>query len=167
MSLPERRRKSLLIRKELFKLATFKRAKIIMAFVSKNDEVDTVPIIKGALKSGKKVLVPAINMRERRLVPSQILNIKDDLKKGPYGILQPSGRFIRPINHEVIDLFLVPGIAFDKKGNRLGRGGGYYDRFLEKVPKKKIKIGLCYDFQVVDNLPKLSHDVPVTKLIAA
>lgn len=163
----KRRKKSWLIKEELFCLEEFKRAKVVMFYVSTDGEVDTALMIDETLKMGKKVVVPLILMKEKKLVASLILDRTKELRPGPYGILQPIACVSRPISLKDIDLVVAPGIAFDKKGNRLGRGKGYYDKFLSEIPQGIPLIGLAFDFQLVDRLPRLAHDLPVDKVITA
>ncbi len=163
----ERARKSLEIKKGLFALEEFKSAKTVMFYVSKDGEVDTIQMIKDTLRMGKRVAVPVTKVEKKELIASQILDLEKELTRGPYGILEPKSGYVRPVPIEKIDLIVVPGVAFDKMGRRLGRGAGYYDRFLKKFHKDVPFIGLAFDFQVVENLPTLSHDVPVSKLLVA
>ncbi|MFH0771220.1 MAG: 5-formyltetrahydrofolate cyclo-ligase [Candidatus Omnitrophota bacterium] len=160
----ERHRKSLAIKRKLLALPEFKDAKVLMFYVSKDGEVETNPMIETALISGKVVLVPAVRVKERKMVVSEIMDPNKDLIKGPYGIYQPKAH-LKVYHPRAIDLAVVPGIAFDKKGNRLGRGMGYYDKFLAGLRRSVPKIGLAFDFQVVSQLPALSHDQPVTKVL--
>lgn len=163
----ERRRKSDLIKKKLFKQKEFKSARYIMFYVSKKEEVDTSSMIEEALELGKKVMVPVTSVKEKKLICSLIKEPKKDLSIGPYGVRQPKKSRIKPVGVEKIDLVVVPGIAFDRKNNRLGRGAGYYDRFLRQIPERVPKIGLAFGFQVQRRLPVLLHDVTVTKLLSA
>jgi len=163
----ERVRKSLEIKKRLFALKEFKFAKTVMFYVSKDGEVDTIQMIKDTLRMGKRVAVPVTKVEKKELIASQILDLEKELTRGPYGILEPKSGYVRPVPVEEIDLVIVPGIAFDKMGRRLGRGAGYYDRFLKKFHKDIPFIGLAFDFQVLENLPILSHDIPVSKLLVA
>jgi len=163
----ERARKSLKIKKELLALEEFKLAETVMFYVSKDGEVDTIPMIKDTLRMGKRVAVPISKAEKKELIASQILDLEKELTKGPYGILQPKSKYVRPVPIEEIDLVIVPGVAFDKTGRRLGRGAGYYDRFLKKFPKDIPFIGLAFDFQVVEDLPTHSHDIPVQRLLVA
>lgn len=105
--------------------------------------------------------------RSPRMIASLVGDLTKELTLGPYEILQPKTRYIREIPVKKIDLVVVPGLAFDRQGRRLGRGGGYYDAFLAKVPARTPRIGLAFDFQVLKALPVLSHDISVTRIISA
>lgn len=124
-------------------------------------------MIDSAIKLGKKVVVPVILTREKKLVGTLISDMRKDLFPGPYGILQPIPAPEKEVPVDKLDLVVVPGIAFDREHVRLGRGAGYYDRFLETIPKQAAVVGLAFDFQVVENLPKLAHDISVTRLLTA
>lgn len=163
----ERQRKSLLIKDKLFRLSVFKKAKKVMFYISSEREVDTAPMIKEAIEKGKEVAVPVTLMNEKELAVSLISGNEQELEIGPLGIKQPIELHLKPINLENIDLVVVPGLAFDRKGNRLGRGGGYYDRFLKKLPDTISTVGLAFDFQIVENLPLSSFDVKVQALLSA
>ena len=163
----QRLRKSRLIKERLFKLAAFKQAEYVMFYIATKDEVETSFMITGAQKIGKKIAVPVILREDKRMVVSQINDLKTELTVGPYKILQPKKRYIREISKDKIDLVVVPGRAFDQQGNRLGRGRGYYDKFLASLPAGIPRIGLAFDFQVLKCLPALSHDISVTRVISA
>lgn len=151
--------KSEKIRDKLFSLLQYRKSKAVMFFVSFNSEVSTHGMIREALKS-KTVIVPKVANNE--IEPSVIIDFDNLVPSGKFGILEP----IEAMNiaHKNIDLVLVPGIAFDSEGHRIGYGFGYYDRFLAKVPKA-IKIGLAFDFQVVDKIPSEAHDVPIDLVV--
>ena len=146
------------IKERLFNLGVYKKSKTVMFFVSFKNEVNTHSIIKEALKS-KNVVVPKIVQNE--IEPSIIIDF-ENLVEGKFGIFEPIE--IMRIAYKNIDAVLVPGIVFDKNGHRIGYGFGYYDKFLRKVPKAA-KIGLAFDFQVVDNIPKEEHDVAVDFIV--
>ena len=158
-------KKSEVIKKRLFKLEEFKKAGCVVFYVSMVGEVSTHELIDESIRMGKTVGVPVVIKGKRDLTISQVTDRTMQLENGPYGINQPKAAEIKPIPCEGIDLVLVPGVAFDKKGNRLGRGKGYYDRFLKGLPKRTLTIGLCFDFQVVEFIPKLPHDIPVQRLL--
>ena len=163
----ERSTKSAIIKDRLFKEEEFKKSKVVMFYVSLKDEVDTLAMVDEALEMGKRVCVPVILSEEKRLIAGEIKDRSEDLERQHFGIYQPKKGRVREVPLEDIDLVVVPGIAFDKANVRLGRGHGYYDRFLSGLPKPTKTIGLAFDFQVVENLPQDSHDIPVWKTITA
>ncbi len=159
----DRNRKSQIIKEKLFTSSVFKKAKKVMFYVSFGGEVDTKNMIKEAQNLGKVIAVPVCT-ENRTLIPCR-LGKKTKLKKGPYAIHQPVVK--RCISLKDIDLVIVPGVAFDKKGRRLGRGKGYYDRFLEGIPKKIASVGLAFDFQILPSVPTNAMDVDVNQVVFA
>jgi 5-formyltetrahydrofolate cyclo-ligase len=139
----------------------------VMFYVSLKDEVNTLSMIDEAIGIGKRVCVPVIIKEEKRLIAGEIKDRMADLERQHFGIYQPKKGHVKEVPLEDIDLIVVPGIAFDKKNVRLGRGHGYYDRLLCALPNKTSAIGLAFDCQVVEDLPQDSHDIPVWKLITA
>jgi len=163
----EKARKSVIIKDRLFKEKEFDKAQVVMFYVSLKDEVDTLMMIDEAIGTGKRVCVPVILKEEKKLIAAEIKDRKEDLERQHFGICQPKAGKVREVPLRDIDLVIVPGVAFDKKNVRLGRGHGYYDRFMRCLPASTKTIGLAFDFQVVDRLPQDPHDVPVCKVIAA
>ncbi|MBN1526560.1 MAG: 5-formyltetrahydrofolate cyclo-ligase [Candidatus Omnitrophica bacterium] len=163
----EKSRKSAIIKGKLFNEEVFRKARVVMFYVSLKDEVDTVPMIDEALKAGKRVCVPVILKEEKKLIAGEIHNRLEDLEKQHFGIYQPRADRVKEVPLKDIDLVVVPGVAFDKHDMRLGRGHGYYDRFLSCLSANTKTIGLAFDFQLVEHLPKQPHDIPVWKTIAA
>lgn len=163
----EKSDKSDIIKRRLFDEEEFKKAGLVMFYVSLKDEVNTLDMIDEALKAGKRVCVPVILKEEKRLIAGEIKDRKKDLERQHFGIYQPKTGSVKEVPLEDIDLVVVPGIAFDKFNVRLGRGHGYYDRLLCSLPNKTSTIGLAFDFQVVKKLPKDPHDIPVSKTITA
>lgn len=162
----ERLRKSRLIRDKLFSSAPFQKARTVLFYASFDGEVSTWEMMQQAKEKGKEIGLPVISRSHRKIVPSRVLNIDTELELGPYGVMQPKTSFLRPIALLDIDLVVVPGVAFDKHGNRLGRGKGYYDRLLAQLPPSIPAIGLAYAFQILDELPQLAcHDCPVITVI--
>ena len=151
--------KSDLIRKNLFNLQEYKKSETAMFFVSFGSEVNTHEMVKESLKT-KTIVVPKVMHNE--IEPSVIIDFDNLVPSGKFGILEPIEAM--KIAYKNIDIVLAPGIAFDKEGHRIGYGFGYYDKFLSKVPKA-VKIGLCFDFQVVEKVPKEEHDVPVDLIV--
>lgn len=140
-------------------LNEYKKSKTIMTYVSFSSEVETKKLIKKMFDQKKRVVVPLI--QNKKIIPIEIKNLKD-LKKGKYGILEPTNR--KHVKTKNIDLVFVPGIVFDKTGHRIGFGGGYYDKFLKKIPLKK-RIGLCFSFQLINKIPADPKDLKVNKII--
>lgn len=152
----ERSRK---IGNNLLNLEKYKNSKTVMFFVSFNSEVNTHDMIRQALNN-KTVIVPKVVHKE--IEPSVIIDFDNLVPGNKFGIQEPIEEM--KIAYKNIDLVLVPGIVFDKEGHRIGYGFGYYDKFLRKVPKAA-KIGLAFDFQVLDKIPREMHDVPVDLIV--
>jgi len=161
----DRLRKGLKIRKKLFASKEFQNSKTILFYASFDGEVDTLGMIKQALRLGKRIALPVILRKKRAIVPALIKNLRKDLIQGPYGIQQPKTDRSKIVPLSQIDLVILPGLVFDKRNHRLGRGAGFYDRFLADLPENTPTIGLAYDFQVIDRLPSQSHDIPVLNVI--
>jgi 5-formyltetrahydrofolate cyclo-ligase len=159
----DQEKKSKVIQKKLFCTLFFKKAKIIMFYVSFAGEVNTAKMIQEAQNLGKTIAVP-ICSKIRTLRPC-LFKFGTRLRKGPYGVYEPAIR--RFVNLEDLDLVIVPGLAFDKKGNRLGRGKGYYDRFLKELSPKTPTIGLAFNFQILPSVPTTPNDTAVDKVIFA
>lgn len=138
----------------------FINAKSIMLYSPINNEVNTYLIAKEAILKNKKLIYPKSIKETIEIIPCGISRL-EELKLGAYGILEPIEDKV--IDKNEIDLVFVPGVAFDKFGYRLGYGAGYYDRFLSDF--KGIKVGLCYDFQIVDDVFKEQHDSKMDYLI--
>ena len=156
--------KSCLIKEKLFKQPVFRKAKRVMFYIAFKGEVETKEMIEAAKRSGKIIAVPVCVKNRASLRPA-LLDSHAHLKKGPYGVFEPvTSRFIALKD---LDLVITPGVAFDKRGNRLGRGKGYYDRFLSRIPKDTPSIGLAYSLQILSAVPVTSRDVSVKKVLFA
>ena len=154
--------KSKIIKNKLFRTLVFKKAKKLMFYVSFEGEVNTEGMIKGSQKLGKIIAVPVC--KKNRMIRPCLLEEKAKLVKGPYGTWEPASKTC--LGLQDIDLVIVPGLAFDKRGNRLGRGKGYYDRFLKGLPNTTVSIGLAFDFQILPNIPTTKHDVAVKRVVS-
>ena len=135
----------------------YKHAKTVMAYYPISGEACTKAIIADALKK-KKVFLPYIDGDEMKVAEIKAI---DDVETGKYNIPEPKNK--QPFEPKQLDLVLVPGVAFDETGHRLGYGGGYYDRFLPKTGATAV--GLAYEFQVVLHIPADPHDHRVQKII--
>lgn len=139
-------------------LPEVKNAKNILLYYPHKNEVDTKPLIEKLLKkSDISVFLPKVSGKD--ILPVQVKDLSS-LKSGYAGIKEPEGSSTDP---KELDVVVVPAIAFDKRGHRLGYGKGYYDRFLKRTDA--LKVGFAFDFQVVDELPVEEHDIPVDLII--
>ena len=162
----DRLKKSLSILKKLFALPEFKRAKTVLFYASFDGEVETLEMMKQSLALGKKIALPNIHTKKKEIIPTYVNDLQEDLILGPYGIKQSRHHRVKTVELDEIDLSIVPGVAFDRNNYRLGRGAGYYDRFLVRLSKHIPSIGLAFDFQIVSRLPRQEHDIPMTKVIS-
>ena len=161
----EKRQKSGLILGKLSQLKSFRESRTIMFYVSMLEEVETIPLLKTVLKEGRNVTIPYIDRKSGNLISVVIQNPDQDLEPGTYGILEPKKNLVKPYPLQQIGFVIVPGIAFSRDGHRLGRGKGYYDRFLKLLPSETQKIGIAFDFQLFDSVPANEFDVKVDQVI--
>jgi len=159
-----RSKKSSLIKEKLFKDPFFKKAKRVMFYIAFKGEVETKEMITEALKKGKIIAVPVCVKNRASLKPA-LLYRQARLKKGPYGVSEPVKSNYCALKD--LDLVITPGLAFDRSGRRLGRGKGYYDRFLKQIPKDTPSIGLAFKMQILPRVPTTPSDVSVTKVLFA
>lgn len=158
-----RDKRSAEIQKKLVSSDEFKKARSLMTYMALPTEVKTDLVNKLALENGKKLMIPVID-DGGFIIAAEIKSVTG-LVNGPCGILRPSGPPVKTPLKE-IDLVIVPAIAYDDKNTRLGRGKGYYDKFLSSPDiKDAVTIGLAFHFQIVDYLPSDSRDIPVSKVI--
>ena len=146
-------------------MPVFQNARTILCYASFRGEVDTFALMQRAMALKKRVALPLIRKEEQQIVPMLIGSL-GELRPGMYGIKEPPDVPQNRLNADELDLVVVPGVAFDRCNNRLGRGAGYYDRFLSDLPVTIPTIGLAYDLQVVDALAGIEpHDRPVSLVI--
>jgi 5-formyltetrahydrofolate cyclo-ligase len=159
---PEEHRhsKSELIASHLYSLPEYDSAGTILFYVSIGSEVKTHDMIAHALRQGKRVCVPVTGKEAHEITPCE-LGSPGALSKGAFGIPEPIDR--KPVALSEIDLVIVPGVAFDEAGNRLGYGMGYYDKLLSRV--KAPAIALSFELQLLPSIPAESHDVRVSKIV--
>lgn len=157
----EVQKRSKLIIEELLTLPEFFRADVIHTYISsKNNEADTHDLIRLLLKQKKRVVVPISDKATKTMKHSELFSLSE-LVGGAYGILEP--RMYRPVPAADLQVVIVPALAVDRNGNRLGFGAGFYDRFLHDINLPSI--ALAYDFQVIDSVPHESTDVPVSYIV--
>jgi len=158
----EVREHSLLIKEKLFGLREFKDAKLIMFYVSFRNEVRTEEMIEEAMASGKKIALP-VTTPKKDMKPYLVFNLREDLAPGRFGIPEPKERPDRKVNAKDIDMIVVPGVAFDREGGRIGFGQGFYDRFLNGTVS--FCVGLAFELQVVETLPLEKYDETLDAII--
>jgi 5-formyltetrahydrofolate cyclo-ligase len=159
----EVQKKSKLIKERVFQMQEFKEAKTILFYVSYDKEVDTHEMIRESLGMKKHVVVPKTDMNNRTIICSSLTRW-DDLLSGAYNILEPRRECVNEVSPESIDLMIIPGVAFDCQGNRIGHGMGYYDRLLQKKIITHC-VGLAFELQIVESIPSEKHDVKVEKIV--
>jgi len=163
----QRRRSSEAIQRKVFRLTAFRRATTVCCYVALPYEVQTWRMIEAMQSRGKRVVVPVTRPRTKRLVLSEVRDAASELAPGLFGVREPVPSAIRPVGLEEVDLVLVPGLAFDGRGHRLGHGHGYFDRFLARLPKATPTVGLAFRCQLLDRLPVAAHDHAVRTVLTA
>jgi 5-formyltetrahydrofolate cyclo-ligase len=141
----------------------FATAGVIMLYLSTAHEVDTSPLALRAWQAGKTVVVPKVSWDQKRMLPVEISSLHSDMTTSRLGVREPVGGKPVPVN--LIDLVIVPGLGFTPSGFRIGRGMGFYDRFLAQRDFIGLSCGLAFDEQIVEELPVLDHDMPLSMLV--
>jgi len=155
----------------------WKAARTVLLYHSLPDEVNTLMLLEHAVREDKTVLLPVVVGDELELRPycqPQIgarppFGVGDNLQRGAFGIMEPVQEGEPITDYASVDLVIVPGMAFDNEGHRLGRGKGFYDKLFAtfaKVDAQPYKMGLCYDFQFVECVPNEQHDVKMEEVIS-
>ncbi|MFQ5805420.1 MAG: 5-formyltetrahydrofolate cyclo-ligase [Phycisphaerae bacterium] len=147
----------------LLELPEYRRAEIVMIFLSTPKEVDTSQIALHCWSNMKRVLAPKVSWEQRRMLPTEIKSLTSDVHAGMLGIREPIEGL--PIPVADIDLVIVPGLGFDAAGNRLGRGRGFYDGFLSHRDFRGVSCALALEDQVVEKVPSDETDVRVHILV--
>jgi len=144
----------------------YSAARTVMVYVGVRSEVRTLPLLKAAIEQRRRVVVPYCVGSELQLF---LLESLDDLASGTYGILEPRSELRAPPSGRVeagqIDLVMVPGLAFDRRGGRLGHGKGYYDQFLPRLRQDVLAVGVAYECQLLGEVPMLPSDVFMDRVI--
>jgi len=153
------------IRRKLFTFVPFCQAETILFYLAMKDEVQTEKMIEESLQKGKRVAAPLIDWQRKEILPSEIKDLTKDIEISVLKIPQPKNNLYSPFSPVNIDIVIVPGVVFDRKGNRLGFGGGFYDRFLGKLSDRTKLVALAFELQLVDNVSSQSYDIAVDYLI--
>lgn len=160
----EKKVKEAAIRKRLFALVDFKAAENILFYASFRSEVDTMASLKRTFKQRKKVALPLVDEKRRKLFLYRIKDVSE-LVSGYMGIPEPGITRGRKVNLKDIDVVIVPGAGFDVRGNRLGYGFGYYDKLLSKSKRHIITIALAFEEQIVPEAPNEKHDIKIDRIV--
>jgi 5-formyltetrahydrofolate cyclo-ligase len=153
------------IENSLFELANFLESSIALLYVGKEGEVDTNSILKRCFELNKIVVLPAFDDEKNDVKLLKVDNLETDLVPGKRGVLEPDQNKCKVVPIESIDIAIVPGLAFDEKGGRIGTGDGYYDRFIPKLSNTTRKVALALDKQIIQQVPMDSHDKHVDIII--
>lgn len=160
----ERAFKSQRIQSIVIQTREFQEARTIMLFMNFRDEVETTELAQGVLDLGKRLVLPRCAPKGV-LIPALIRDLEKDIESGMWGIREPKREGLTEVDPLEIDCIIVPGAAFDAQGNRLGYGGGFYDRFFERVKEDTPRIALAFHCQIVDRIPVEVYDKKVNMLI--
>jgi 5-formyltetrahydrofolate cyclo-ligase len=154
----ERAEKSAAIMERLFDFANFLESRIVLFYMNYGSEVDTEPMIRRALELEKTVALPLVDTRKKKILPFRIENLDRDVRPGYRGIREPIPQRCKQIPVEYINLAIIPGVAFDERGGRIGHGVGVYDRFIPKLDITTRKVALAFECQIVAQIPMEPHD---------
>jgi len=153
------------IENRLFEFANFLEANIVLLYINSTSEVNTLKIIERCLNYKKIVILPAFNITKYDMKLFKVDNPDTDLMPGPRGILEPDSSRCNLVPIECIDIAIIPGVAFDEKGGRIGSGNGYYDRFIPKLSITTRKVALTFENQIIPQIQMESHDKYVDIII--
>lgn len=151
---------------QLSALASYRQAKTVLGYLNFGSELTSELWVRQALADGKRVLLPRVNKASKHLELFEIGNLDDDVAVGAYGIREPAlGRCAHFEALGEIDLVLMPGVAFDREGGRLGYGGGFFDKLLVRMPHRPVLIAGAFAVQVVAEIPQEGTDYKVDCLV--
>ena len=153
------------IEERLFEFANFLEAKVVLLYMHTNGEVVTNDIIKRCFESNKIVALPAFDTAKHTMQLMRVDNLDSDLKPGPRGVPEPDPECCKIVPIDCIDIAIIPGVAFDEKGGRIGSGKGYYDRLIPKLSITTRKVALALESQIIQQVPVESHDKHVDIVI--
>ncbi len=153
------------VAKRLFGFANFMEAHIALLYINKPNEVATQDIINQCYDYNKVVALPSFEVEKHTMKLMKVDNPDTDLILGPRGILEPNSDHCKIVSIELIDIAIIPGVAFDEKGGRTGSGEGYYDRLIPKLSATTRKVALAFESQIIQQIPMASHDKHVDIII--
>jgi 5-formyltetrahydrofolate cyclo-ligase len=162
MTEADRQAKSLAATALLTASPEFAAARIVMLYLSNPQELDTAPLALKCWQSGKTVVVPKVSWDQRRMMPVEITSLQTHMTTTGPGVREPVGGQPMPVN--LLDLVIVPGLGFTTDGHRIGRGMGFYDRFLAQPDFIGVSCGMGFEEQIIPQMPVLDHDIPLSML---
>lgn len=143
----------------------YRSARTILIYLSKDDEVGTDELLSRSFELGKRVLVPIVSQQTGDLNLSELAGPDIEFQAGSFGVREPVGKDLNLVPPEQVDLVVVPGVVFDRRGGRIGYGKGYYDRLLSRLGSQARRVALAFDFQVLDTVPQNNSDIRVDTII--
>jgi len=147
----------------LIKTDEYKKASVVMIYLPLPHEIDTTAVILHAWQNEKTIAVPKVSWQQRHMIPVEINSLEVGFSTEKGGLKNPITGV--PMPFEDIDLVVTPGLGFDRQGNRLGKGGSYYDRFFGSKHLDAKKCGYAFSEQIIDSVPVEEHDVPVDFIV--
>jgi 5-formyltetrahydrofolate cyclo-ligase len=158
LSEDEMAKKITAIEQRLFEFANFLEARIVLFYINFGCEVETVNLIKKSYEYNKIVVLPVFNPSNSTFKLMKVDDIATDMVEGPRKIMEPDPNKCKVVPIECIDIAIIPGIAMDEKGGRVGPGDGFYDRLIPELPATTRKVGLAIENQIIPQIPMESHD---------
>lgn len=158
-------KKNKAIENRLFEFANFLEARIAMLYTPVTNEVDTMDIIKRSYMYNKIIVLPAFNPHQNKITLMKVDDVEKDLVQGPRGNTEPDKNRCKSVPFECLDIAVIPGVAMDEKGGRIGTGKGYYDRMIPELPSTTRKVGLVFENQIISMVPMEAHDKYVDIII--
>jgi len=149
----------------LIGLSWYQRARVLLGYMAFEKEVLTDGLLRQAIASQKQVVLPVVQADQQRLALYAIQDVERDVAPGYRGIPEPQPTRTHPVALETLELAIVPGVAFDPEGGRLGFGVGFYDRLLGQLHQAIPKVGMAFEFQVVPRLPRQAHDITLDAIV--
>jgi 5-formyltetrahydrofolate cyclo-ligase len=146
------------IEERLFEFANYLEARIVLLYAPVAPEVNTLEIIKRSYMYNKIVVLPAFDPENFRMTLMKVDDPDKDLVEGPRGNMEPNSKRCKVVPIDCLDIAIIPGLAMDEKGGRIGLGNGYYDRLIPDLPITTRKVGLVFEDQVIPMIPMESHD---------
>jgi 5-formyltetrahydrofolate cyclo-ligase len=160
-----RDKKTRAIEDRLFEFANFLESNIALLYMNTENEVATRSMIERAFEINKIVVLPVFDMEKHKMGLMKVDNLNNQLKQGPRGVHEPDTATCKKVPIDCVDIAIVPGIAFDEKGARIGTGMGFYDRLIPNLPITTRKVALSFEDQLIQQVPMEHHDKHIDIII--